>query len=120
MVSGFFRCIRGFGSVGRVYRSFASRKHLRLARVFGHERAMAAKKRVSAAKKTAGAKPKAEKKTPKRMGRPPKKPSERKGIAVNLRVTPAEKDFLERASRARGMSMTALILEAVTFFTENR
>lgn len=84
--------------------------------VQARRRDMAAKKRASVKSKTkAQAKPAA-----KRLGRPPKKPSERKAIAVNLRVTPAEKDFLERAAQSREMSMTALILAAVSFFTESR
>jgi predicted HicB family RNase H-like nuclease len=83
---------------------------------------MAVKKRSSAKKTAKKASPKVVKKVAKkkRMGRPPKKPSERKAIAVNLRVTPAEKDFLEQTAQAHGMSMTALILASVTFFTETR
>ncbi len=69
----------------------------------------------SAAKKTA------KKAAAKRMGRPPKPEAERKSVSLNLRVTAAEKEALERAAESLGLSMTTLVLRAVdSFVTKSR
>ena len=51
------------------------------------------------------------KRTKKRMGRPPKDPKERRSVNLTIRLTQAEIDLVRRKAKARGVTVTQLLLD---------
>ena len=47
----------------------------------------------------------------KRMGRPPKKPSEKQGENISVRMTKADRKKLEADAKTAGLSLSAYLLE---------
>ena len=52
------------------------------------------------------------KKAKTKMGRPPKPPGEKQSACIMVRVTPAERKELEAEAKRRGVSLSALLMEA--------
>ena len=46
----------------------------------------------------------------KKMGRPPLKPSERRSIEVNVRMTPGEKRAIDQEARATGATASEILM----------
>lgn len=56
------------------------------------------------------------KKTLRRLGRPPKPPGSKRDVSLNLRLRPDERARVDAIAAAEGLTVTALVLEAVEHF----